>query len=313
MKFDLTILGCSGAKPALGRFPTSQILEVGSRAILFDCGEGTQFQLDRYKAPSGKIDQIFITHLHGDHFFGLIGLIQSYILNRRTRALDVFGPPELNDILQIQLGYGKYEPPFELRFHPHDFDRGSYELFSNSNVSVTSIPLDHRVPTFGFFVKEQPHKRRMNGALIQEHMIPHQQIADIQQGSDWTSPSGLHFTNSELTFEPRASRSFAFCTDTMYKPDIADMIQGCDLLYHEATFLEEDSNKAFQTGHSTAKQAALIAQAAGAKKLLIGHYSARYYNLEPLVDEAREVFPQTDLAIQGDTHVVDFVGRNQLS
>ncbi len=312
MKFDLTILGCSGAKPALGRFPTSQILEVGSRAIMFDCGEGAQFQLERYKAPSGKIDQIFITHLHGDHFFGLIGLIQSYILNRRTRKLDIFGPAELEEILNIQLGYGKYEPPFEIRFHAHEFERGSYELYSNKTFSVQSIPLDHRIPTFGFIVKEKPPRRRLNAPLFTELGIDQTLIPNILNGKGWTSPSGDYYDHKDLTLESRPPRSFAFCTDTMYKPEIVCLIEGCDLLYHEATFLEEHKEKAIQTGHSTAREAAHIAQFANVKKLLIGHYSARYYDLEPLVDEARAIFDNTHLALQGEKHLVPFLRRDEL-
>lgn len=303
MPFDLTILGCNSAVPTSQRKPTAQLLNVAGRFFLIDCGEGTQLQLRKYKIRMQNIHHVFISHLHGDHYFGLIGFISTMHLLGREKELHVYGPAELKEIIYIQLEASKTTLCFPLFFHEFGFE-SSELLLENNDVTVHTIPLKHSLPCCGFLFKEKSKPRRMRKEKIEEYGIPLEAVPDIKEGGGYLSKDGELIPHLELTRSAQKPRSFAFCSDTMYDESIIPHIQGVDILYHEATFLDELKDRARQTMHSTAKEAATIAKKANVKRLIIGHYSQRYFDLTPLLDEAMSVFPNTLLATEGETHEI---------
>ena len=299
MSFELTILGCNSAIPTIHRKPTAQLLNVSERFFLIDCGEGTQLQLRKYKIRMQSIQHIFISHLHGDHYFGLIGFISTMHLLGREKELNIYAPKELKEIIYIHLTASKTELRFPLFFHEFGFDEP--ELLMESNyLTVHTIPLSHSLPCCGFLFKEKKKPRRMKKDKIEEYSIPPEAIPAIKSGEDYCLSDGSIVPHLELTRGAQLSRSFAFCSDTSYNEAIIPQIKGVDMLYHEATFLDELKERARQTMHSTAKEAATIASKAQVGKLIIGHYSQRYFDLSPLLDEAQTVFPNTSLAIEGE-------------
>lgn len=298
MAFNLTILGTGSATPVLTRNPTAHYLQIEQEGYLIDCGEGTQNQLLRYKLRPTRLKYIFITHLHGDHYFGLIGLISTLNMHRRTDDLWVFGPKGLAEIITIQLKYSDAWLNFKLHFIETD-TKVSYQLFENEHITVTTIPLIHRVECCGFLFKEKPHKHK----IVKETMpsdLTVEQIKALKNGKNVYHEDGsIKYDCQAFTIPSLKSKSYAFCSDTLYHEPIIEIIKNVDYLYHEATFLDELAVRAFQTNHSTAKQAGQIAKKANVGKLLIGHFSSRYKDLFPLLEEARIEFPNTELAEEG--------------
>ncbi|MBL4654610.1 MAG: ribonuclease Z [Bacteroidia bacterium] len=299
--FELTILGTSSAAPTRNRQPTAQVLNVNDRLYLIDCGEATQIQLKRYKIKFSKIDHIFISHLHGDHYLGLLGLISSMHLEGRTSDLHIYGPKGLDEIINIQLKYSQSQLKYAIHFNEVDTEINKV-LLSNNQITVSSIPLKHRIPCAGYLFQESQKQRKIRKDKLEEYQIPINQINDIKDGADYITESGEIIPNDELTLPPAPSRSLAYCSDTAYHEDIIPIIQGVDLLYHEATFMEDLSDRAHETNHSTTIEAGRIAHKAKVKKLIIGHFSARYADLEPLLEETKTVFENSYLAIEGETY-----------
>lgn len=304
MQFELTILGSNGAIPAHNRFPSAQILNHNSHLFLIDCGEGTLFKLNQYGIKRGRLDNIFISHLHGDHFYGLMGLLTSFNLNSREHPLHIYAPAALEEIVNLHFKHSTTTLKFDLHFHPINSGRPEI-VFENDVMAVTTIPLRHRIPTTGFLFREKKHLRKIISEKISEHKIPHHFINEIKRGKDFVKDNGSIIQNSELTLEPQLPRSYAYCSDTAYTESFVEQIKDVSLLYHEATFIHEHSARAEETFHSTSKQAAAIAQLAAAEKLLLGHFSARYDNLEKLLAESREIFPNTFLAEEGKTFAIE--------
>ncbi len=297
-KAQLTILGSNSATPAYDRTMTSQALYMQEQWFLIDCAEGTQMQLAKYKIRAQRFNHIFISHLHGDHVFGLIGLLMSLSLNHRSEELVVHAPLGLKELIETQIRLTHSHLSFPLRFSISDPTR-SERLYEDDKLSVDSIPLLHRVPTHGFLFREKPKLRNMSRETLLRLSIPVSAIPAIKAGGDWIDEKGQVHLNSSLTIDPPAPRSYAFCSDTLYSETILPFIEGVDLLYHEATFMHDMIEQAELTMHSTALQAAQIARAASVKQLVIGHFSSRYKDLAPLLAEAQSVFPNTILAIEG--------------
>lgn len=298
MNFTVTILGSGSATPTLTRHATAQLLCCENDYYLIDCGEYTQVQLLRYKFRPGRLKYIFISHLHGDHYFGLIGLLTSLSLGQRREDLWLYGPAGLGEIITLQLRYSDTRLSYPLHFCPVDTER-AYLLLDNEHLTVETLPLRHRVPCAGFLFREKPPKRR----LIKEQLppdLPHDALRRLKDGGDVTLPDGRILTSDAYTHPGAPPRSYAFCSDTVYHEELAGHVRGVSLLYHEATFGHELHLRAAQTHHSTARQAAQLARLAGAQRLLIGHFSSRYKDLTPLLDEARAVFAATDLALEGE-------------
>ncbi|MHA1629066.1 MAG: ribonuclease Z [Candidatus Heimdallarchaeota archaeon] len=308
MKFSLTILGSNSAFPTSKRFPTAHVLNVHERFFLIDCGEGTQLQIRRNKIPFGKINNIFISHLHGDHYFGIFGLISTMALLGRKSDLHVYGMPDLEKILEFQLKYFYEDLPYKIVFHPLQNKKAEL-IFEDKNITVESFPLKHRIPTCGFLFKEKKHDARMRKDMIEFYQIPIRDIVKIKQGADFATTDGDVVPNNRLTYPAGKQRSYAFCSDTAYSEKIIPTIENVDLLYHEATFLHELSRQAKSSGHSTAQQAAQIAKKAKAEKLIIGHFSSRYKDVAPLLNEARTVFPESFVAVENESWDVPFETR----
>jgi len=300
LPFNLTILGCSSATPTSDRNSTSQLLSHGDKLFLIDCGEGTQVSLRRMHIHFQRIKHIFISHLHGDHFYGLIGLISSMHLLGRTKPLHVYGPPELIQIIDLQLQASLTNLLYTLDFHPTQAERAEI-LFEDETMIISSFPMLHRIPTTGFIFMEKPYERRIRKEMIGQLQIPVHLLPQIKSGADFVADDGTVYPNHMLTSESPSPRSYAFCSDTAYFEDIIPIIKGADLLYHETTFMNNRGVNASEKFHSTTGQAATIAVKAEVKKLIIGHYSARYDDLQPLLDEAKAVFADTELGIDGAT------------
>ncbi len=298
MTFNLTILGAAAATPAYDRFTTAQVLTVADQGYLIDCGEGAQMRLQQYYQGRGRIRNIFISHLHGDHYLGLMGLLMSYALNDRTEPLALFSPPGLRRIVEVQLQYSGGPLPFPVQYHEVDTTIHQ-QIFSDHRVEVFSIPLRHRIPTAGYLFRERPRQRNIRPESIAQYQIHYSRIPAIKAGADLELPGGRTVPNAELTVEPPPPRAFAFCSDTRYEEGIVPYIEGVDLLYHEATYCEDRREQAVVSMHSTALEAARIARMAKAGKLILGHYSARYDNLADFLEEARSVFPATELGLDG--------------
>ena len=300
MEFELKILGSSSATPSVDRNHTAQVLTIGNQLNLIDCGEGTQMQLMRYKVKHQRICNIFISHLHGDHFFGLFGLLSTMHLQNRSAPLTIFGPPGLADILTTQFKYSNTQFSFKLTFK--ELDTTAYtKIFEDKYITVHTLPMQHRVSCCGFLFREKPKLRHLVKAKLPDFLIP-PQLVRLKYGEDILDDTGgVLVKNEDVTSAPSHSRSYAFCSDTRYKEDIIPYIRHVDLLYHEATFLDDMRERAEVVYHSTAKQAATLALKAQVKRLLIGHFSVRYKDLNPLLDEAKAVFYNTHLALEGKT------------
>ena len=300
MSFNITILGSSGALPAYGRFPSSQLVEIENRFFLVDCGEGAQMQLMRFQANLHRINHIFISHLHGDHYLGLMGLIFTMHLMRRTNDLHLYSPRGLDEIITAHLKHSRSVPSFKILFRPLEKDLAE-TIFEDDTLTVDTIPLTHKISCTGFLFREKMKPRRVDKTRLPQGLRI-QQIAGLKKGHDVIDADGtILYKNEDLTLAPRRSRSYAYCADTAYDEKILSQIKGVDILYHEATFGMDEQPKAVETQHSTAAQAATIALKAEARKLLIGHFSARYKDLLPLMEEAQKIFPSTELAIEGST------------
>ncbi|GIV34319.1 MAG: ribonuclease Z [Chitinophagales bacterium] len=301
MFFSITVLGSNSALPAHGRHPTSQLLNIHDHFFLVDCGEGTQMRLEACKIRHGRIEHIFISHLHGDHFFGLIGLITSYHLNHRERPLTIFCPKGLDEIIHLQLKYSDTHLNYPLHF-VHFEPRSGNVLFENDFLQVITLKLTHRIPCAGFVFREKPSsEKNIRPEKINEYHLTVPQIQQAKKGQDIRLADGRIIHNQELTIPVPPPRVYAYCTDTLYDSTIIPFIEGADLLYHEATFEHHLQQRAKETFHSTTIQAAEIALQACVKKLMIGHFSARYRHLDNLLSEARSVFPNTILAEEGKT------------
>ncbi|MCL1032263.1 ribonuclease Z [Elizabethkingia anophelis] len=293
----LTILGYNSAIPTVKSSPTAQFLEMDERCFLIDCGEGTQVQLRKAKAKFSKINHIFISHLHGDHCFGLPGLIASFRLLGRDQQLHVYGPKGIKKMLETIFEITETHRGFQIVYHELEGDQ-SQKVYEDDKLEVWTIPLDHRIYCNGYLFREKPKDRRLNMAEISKY--PEIEICDyhnLKRGKDFVLSDGYVLKNEVLTTDPEPPVSYAFCSDTRFKEDIIPIIENVDVLYHESTFLHDLKEMADYTGHTTAKEAAIIAQRAGVKKLILGHFSNRYADLTVFTDEAREYFPNTFLPI----------------
>ena len=291
-KFEISILGCGCAMPTTNHNPSSQIVNVRDKLSMIDCGEGTQLQMRYNKLRFLNLRNIFISHLHGDHCFGLMGIISSFGLLGRTSALHVYAPADYQELFEKQLELFCYGMEYEVIFHP--LDTTKYEvIYEDRSCTVYTLPLDHRIPCCGFLFKEKPTLPHILREMIDFYHIPISEINNIKNGADWILPDGQVIPNSRLTQPASPPRSYAYCSDTAYKPDLKQYLEGVTLLYHEATFGEDRIDRARYTHHSTARQAATLARDAHVGKLLIGHYSAHYYDESVLLKEAQEVFPNT--------------------
>jgi len=298
MKFELTVLGSSSATPTFNRHPTSQLLIIRSKYILIDCGEGTQMQLMRYRIKYHKISHIFISHLHGDHYLGLMGLLSTMHLQGRNSELHIYGHPELMDTIELQLRLSQTVLRYNLVFHPLKHFTGAI-ILEDEDIMVRSVVLNHRIPCNGFVFTEKKLPRKILMDKIHENQIPVSALQQIKFGKDYIGENGQLISNEELTLDSAEPRSYAFISDTKYDEYLVEDIKGVDLLYHEATFMDDMHERAEATFHSTGKQAGKIAGLAGVGKLLIGHFSARYRDLDPMLEETRTVFKNTELATEG--------------
>lgn len=298
MTFELKILGSASATPTVGRHPTAQVLTVGAQHYLIDCGEGTQWQMLEYRVRPHHLRAIFISHLHGDHYFGLFGLLGTMHLQGRTQPLAIIGPPGLDEVLVTQSRVSGVQLGFQIEFTVVDTEVHAL-VYEDAGLRVQSLPMRHRVPCAGYLFEEQPRRANLLKEKLPAGLTP-AQLARLAQGDDLPADEqqpGLR--HADVAGPAPTPRRYAFFADTLYTPALAPLIAGADLLYHEATFLDELRERAAQTHHSTARQAALLAQAAGVKQLLLGHFSSRYKALEPLLHEARPVFQNTALAVEG--------------
>lgn len=304
MSFTITILGSGSAVPAQGRGLTSQFIQCRGRNFLIDCGEGTQMQIRRFGIKFQRIDHIFISHLHGDHYFGLVGLLSSMHLMGRTREIHIYGPAELKTIVEAQLFYGGARLNFEMCFHATQSNEVSL-IFEDEKITVHSFPLAHRVPTTGFLIREKLHEYRLNVEAARRDKIPVAFYHLLKKGESPQLEDGTVFACEQYTFPRPKPRSYAFCSDTAFRESLADIVRGVTLLYHEATFVQAHQDRAKSTMHSTARQAAELAKLAGVERLLMGHLSARYDSVEQHESEARGVFPACEMAEDGKVYSVD--------
>jgi ribonuclease Z len=294
----LTILGCYAATPRTFTNPTSQVLEIKNRLFLIDCGEGTQVQLRKNKLKFSKINHVFISHLHGDHFFGLIGLISTFALLGRTTDLHIYGPKGIKEIIDLQLRLSNSWTNYQLFFHELE-SKKSEIIYEDEKVTVKTIPLKHRVYTNGFLFQEKIGERRLDMNAVQDFEIDTCYYQNIKNGKDITLEDGRVIANDKLTYDPVPVLSYAFCSDTKYNEDIIPVIDNVSVLYHESTFLDSEEALASKTMHSTAKEAAKIALKANVKQLILGHYSTRYDSIDLFKDEAETIFKEVLLADDG--------------
>lgn len=303
MRFEILILGSSSATPIYGRHPTAQLININEQLYLLDCGEGTQVQLIKYGIKSNRIKHIFISHLHGDHYLGLIGLISSMHLIGRKDELHVYGPPALKEIIDLHFLHSQTMLRYPLHIHPTQ-DQAPELIFENESLRVSTFPLDHRITCTGFRFDEKKRRPTINREKTEAIGVPTAYLPLIKRGNDYIAPNGTVYRWQDLTFAPPSPRSYAYCSDTVMTERYLPFIQQVDLLYHEATFLHDMLDRATETFHTTARQAGQVAMEVQAKKLLIGHYSARYKDLKPLLEESKSMFPNTDLALEGNWYHV---------
>lgn len=300
MTFEVTILGSSSATPVYNRNPTAQLLNCNEKFYLIDCAEGTQQQLIKFSLKASKIDYIFISHLHGDHYFGLIGLLSSMHLNGRIKPLHIYGPKAIKEILELQFKHSDTNLKYELVYFDIN-ETQSEVIFENNDVSVETIILNHRIPCTGFKFTEKKRLRKLLVEKLEKDNIALDLYPLLKRGVDLTLPNGEIIKNIDYTTDSATPKSYAYCSDTLYDESYFPSIKNCDTLYHEATFLHEMIERAKETYHTTALQAAEVAKIVGAKKLLIGHFSSRYKTLGPILDEAKSLFDNTELALEGQT------------
>lgn len=303
MSFEICILGSGAALPTSLRNPTSQYVQCNDRHILIDCGEGTQVQLRKHHAHIQKISHILISHLHGDHFFGLVGLLSSLHLLGRDKGLTIYGPQELEQIIRLQLEVGGAKLGFELHFVPLNGNEHKL-IFEDKLIEIWTFPLRHRIPTNGYLIREKIKERKLNAERFQEAGLSLTLIPKLKQGMDVVLDSGETIYYEEYTYPQKPSKSYAYCSDTIFDERIVEYVRGVDLLYHEATFLNDKLDRAKQTFHSTAEQAATIAKEAGVGKLLLGHLSARYDSGVKHAEEAAVVFENVVVVEDGDVYKV---------
>ncbi len=294
-RFDINILGVGSALPTTRHNPSSQVVNFREKLFMIDCGEGTQQQMRKMKLQFSRLNHLFISHLHGDHCFGLPGLLSTLGLLGRTADLVIHAHSDAERVFAPLLSYFCKELPYRIVYHAIN-TKSNDVIYEDRGLTVRTIPLKHRLPTCGFLFEEKPNAPHLVGDLIKFYNIPIGELAAIKQGADYVTPQGVVVPNSRLTTPATKSFSYAYCSDTAYHPAIVPMIEGVDLLYHEATFADEHASRAKETFHTTARQAATIAKEAAVGKLLIGHFSSRYVNEDVLLQEAREVFPETIVA-----------------
>lgn len=293
--FRIHILGCGSALPTLRHYASSQVVEIREKMFMIDCGEGTQMQLRRSRLHFMRISHVFISHLHGDHCFGLIGMISTFGMLGRTAPLHVFADKALDGMLRSQLDMFCQGLEFEVVFHPIDTEAVSV-VYEDRSLTVTTIPLSHRVPCCGFLFREKPTQPHIRRDMIDMYGIPVSQINNIKSGQDWMTPDGDVIPNSRLTVPSEEARSYAYCSDTRYIPKLHELVKGVSALYHESTYGSDNAERARKYWHSTASEAARVAYDAGVGKLILGHYSARYDSEDALLEEALRIFPDTVLA-----------------
>lgn len=293
--FRVHILGCGSALPTLRHYASSQVVELRDKLFLVDCGEGTQMQLRRAHVRFTKVGHVFISHLHGDHCFGLIGMISTFGLLGRTSRLHVYANEALGPLLNQLTTAFCHDLGYEVEFHPIDASQNAV-IYEDRSLTVETIPLCHRMPTCGFLFREKPLQPHIRRDMIDFYGIPTSQIMNIKAGRDWTTADGELVPNSRLVTPAPPSRAYAYCSDTRYMPDLHECLRGVTTLYHESTYGEDNLQMAEKYFHSTARQAALVARDAGVQKLILGHYSSRYDDEQVLLDEARQVFPNSCLA-----------------
>lgn len=299
---SVTILGNNSAVPAFNRHPTSQVVSHNGNNFLIDCGEGTQIQMIKYKIRRGKISHIFISHLHGDHYFGLVGLLNTFGLLSHKQELHVFAPAPLQQIIEMQLNVAETILPYPLYFHTLTKPG---VLVDNDKIKISCFPTNHRIECYGFLFEEKEGKRKLLIDKVRKLNIPISFYSSLQNGLDYITPRGQTIRNDEITTASDRGKKYAFCADTKYDEAMIPYIYGADMIYHETTYLENMREKAHERFHCTTRQAAAIAQKAMIKKLLIGHFSSKYNTLDQFQNEAREVFSNTELAIEGSTYEID--------
>lgn len=298
--FRVHILGCGSALPTKRHNPSSQVVEIRGKLFMVDCGEGTQAQVRRSRLSFTKLYAIFISHLHGDHVLGLIGMISTFGLQGRTAPLHVYAPEAYGTLFKMELEMFCSTLDYEIIFHPVDTTKEQI-IYEDRSLTVETVPLKHRMPCSGFIFREKPGQRHIKPEMLAFYDVPRSQIDNLRLGLDWTSPSGEVIANDLLTTPADPIRSYAYCSDTRYLPSLAKKLEGISTLYHEATYCEDMKDKAVKYLHSTAHEAALTARDAHVGKLLIGHYSQRYLDEAPLLEEAQAVFPNTFLTDEGRT------------
>lgn len=296
--FKIHILGCGSALPTLHHNASSQIVEIREKLFMIDCGEGTQMQLRKSKIRFTKISAVFISHLHGDHCFGLIGMISTFGMLGRTATLHVYAPADFGPILQQQIDFFCSGLEFKVEFHPVDTSK-SQVIYEDRSLTIETIPLEHRIACCGFIFREKPLKPHIRRDMLDFLQIPVSQINNIKAGADWTTESGQVIPNSRLVIPADPARSYAYCSDTRYIPTLHQLLCGVDTIYHESTYTSDYEDRARLYYHSTSKQAASVARDAGAKQLLLGHYSARYIDESKILAEAKAIFPNSKLTDEG--------------
>ena len=297
--FGVTILGNNSAIPAYDRHPTAQVVTLNEQVFLIDCGEGTQMQLTRYKVKRNKMHHIFISHMHGDHYFGLIGLLTSMGLLGREQPLNLYGPPQLMEIIQMQLKAADTELPYPDHFHPLTKEE---MLVDSDKFSVEAFQVFHRIPCYGFIIREKKRSRKIDREKAIAHGVPSNYFEELKDGKDYIAKDGTVIKNEEVTLANTPGKSYAFCGDTVFHEHVAEKIKNVTVAYHETTYLKAHADKAAARFHCTTEHAALTAKKAGIERLLIGHFSSKYEKLDEFLAETKEIFPATQLAIEGVTY-----------
>lgn len=297
--FRIHILGCGSALPTLRHNASSQLVEVRERLLMLDCAEGTQTQMRKSHLHFAKLSRVFISHLHGDHCFGLIGMISTFGLLGRTAPLHVHAPEALGPMLHDQIAFFTHDLGYEVVFHAVDTSRHAV-VYEDNSITVESIPLEHRMPTCGYLIREKPQLPHIRPEMLEAYGIPRSQINNIKMGADWTTSEGDVIPNARLVTPADPPRSYAYCSDTRYMPTLHEQVKGVNTLYHESTYGEDKIQSAEKYCHSTARQAAMVARDAGVGQLLLGHYSSRYEDESVLLEEAKVVFENTRLTNEMD-------------
>lgn len=296
-QFQLNILGCGSAIPTARHNPSSQIIDIRDNLFMIDCGEGAQLTMRKMRLKYTRLNHIFISHLHGDHCFGLIGLLSSMALQDKTGTVTIHIFEEGAELFDQQLKFFCRDIPFEIKFNI--IKPQKEVIFESHAITIETIPMFHRVPCVGFMFKEKPKLRHLKGDMVNFYNIPIKDLHGIKEGNDFTTPEGVVVPNTRLTTDASPVMSYAYCSDTAFNPQVAEMVKGVNTIYHEATYTNEFSHLAGLRGHSTSAEAARIAQMAGAERLILGHFSKRYRDESPIINEAKEIFPNTILANDG--------------